>query len=165
MMKFSSLILLASLAFASAGHAQDTKGDAQAGEKKVAMCVGCHGIKGYQASFPVVYKVPKIAGQSMTYIQSALAAYKKGERRNATMRAIAGSLSEKDMADVAAYYSTLGHDDSAVIPAKVNDAQGHQRCMHLLSWREFELTHCAQLPQNCWSIFRLLVGRFALLQS
>lgn len=78
--------------------------DAKAGEKKVAMCIGCHGIVGYQASFPEVYKVPMIAGQNAKYIVSALQAYSKGDRKHPTMRGIAGSLTEQDMADVAAFY-------------------------------------------------------------
>ena len=79
---------------------------AQAGEKKAAMCIGCHGIPGYQASFPEIYKVPMIAGQNAKYIASALTQYKKGDRKHPTMRAIAASLSEQDMADLAAFYST-----------------------------------------------------------
>lgn len=78
--------------------------DAAAGEKKAAMCIGCHGIPRYQASFPEVYKVPLISGQGAKYIATALQAYKKGERRHPTMRAVAGSLSEQDMADLAAFY-------------------------------------------------------------
>ena len=81
-------------------HAQD----AAAGEKKAAMCIGCHGIPRYQSSFPEVYKVPLISGQNAKYIAAALAAYKKGERRHPTMRAIAGSLTDQDMADLGAYY-------------------------------------------------------------
>ena len=56
-------------------NAQDVKGDAKAGEKKIALCLGCHGINGYQASFPEIYKVPKISGQGAKYIVSALTAY------------------------------------------------------------------------------------------
>lgn len=85
--------------------------DAKAGEKKAAMCIGCHGIPGYQASFPEVYKVPMISGQGDKYIVAALTAYKKGERKHPTMRAIAGSLTDQDMADLAAFYS--GHAASA----------------------------------------------------
>src|SRR3972149_2912438 len=58
-------------------------------EAKVATCVGCHGIKGYQASFPEVYKVPMIAGQSAKYIAAALTEYKRGERKHPTMRSVA----------------------------------------------------------------------------
>ncbi len=62
--------------------AQEVTGNAKAGESKISLCIGCHGIKGYQASFPEVYKVPKISGQSAKYIVSALTAYKKGERKH-----------------------------------------------------------------------------------
>jgi cytochrome c553 len=82
--------------------------DAKAGEKKAAMCIGCHGIAGYQASFPEVYRVPMISGQSAKYIVAALNAYKKGERRHPTMRGISESLTDQNMADLAAYYSEHG---------------------------------------------------------
>ena len=88
--------------------AQDIKGDVKAGESKNAMCTGCHGIKGYQASFPEIYKVPMISGQSAKYIVSSLNAYKKGERKHPSMRGIAETLSDQDMADLAAYYSASG---------------------------------------------------------
>ncbi len=77
-------------------------------EAKVAMCVGCHGIKGYQASFPEVHKVPMISGQNAKYIAAALNAYKTGDRKHPTMRGIADSLSEQDIADIAAYYEQHG---------------------------------------------------------
>lgn len=82
--------------------------DAAAGEKKAAMCIGCHGIKGYQSSFPQVHKVPMISGQGAKYIVAALTAYKKGERRHPSMRGIAGSLTDKDMADLGAFYEQHG---------------------------------------------------------
>jgi len=88
--------------------------DADAGQKKAAMCIGCHGIPGYQASFPELHKVPKIAGQNAKYIASALNAYQKGERKHPTMKGIAASLSEQDMADLAAYYEKLGGEPKAV---------------------------------------------------
>lgn len=91
--------------------------DVEAGRTKVAMCIGCHGIPGYQASFPEVHKVPKIAGQNAAYIVASLAAYKKGERKHPTMRAIAGSMSEQDMADVAAYYEKLGRANAVAAAA------------------------------------------------
>jgi cytochrome c553 len=88
--------------------AQDIKGDAKAGESKNAMCSGCHSIKGYQASFPEIHKVPMIAGQSAKYIVSSLNAYKKGDRKHPSMRGIAEALSDQDMADLAAFYSISG---------------------------------------------------------
>ncbi len=87
-------------------QAQEVKGNAVAGEKKNAMCIGCHGLPGYQSSFPEIYKVPKISGQSARYIVASLNAYKQGERKHPTMRAIAESMSEQDMADVAAFYES-----------------------------------------------------------
>jgi len=90
-------------------QAQDAKGgDAAKGAAKAAMCIGCHGIIGYQATFPEVYKVPMISGQGAKYIVSALTAYQKGDRKHPTMRSIAGSLSEQDMADLGAFYEQQG---------------------------------------------------------
>lgn len=97
--------LLALAGFANIAAAADLVGDSKAGATKVAMCVGCHGIPGYKASFPEVYLVPKIGGQSAKYIENALNAYKKGERNHPSMRGIATSLSDQDIADVAAYYA------------------------------------------------------------
>ncbi|GAC1329982.1 MAG: hypothetical protein NVSMB28_27060 [Collimonas sp.] len=103
MKKIIALLALASLANLAA--AADVVGNAKAAENKVSMCIGCHGIPGYKATFPEVYQVPMLGGQSVKYIVSALNAYKKGERKMPTMRGIAASLSEQDMADIAAYYS------------------------------------------------------------
>lgn len=83
----------------------------QPADKLIAMCIGCHNIPGYQASFPEVHKVPMIAGQNAKYIAAALAAYKKGDRKHPTMRGIATSLTEQDMADIGAYYEQLGRND------------------------------------------------------
>ena len=111
----TSIITLAvSSVTAISVQAQEVKGDAKAAEQKIAMCIGCHGIKGYQASFPEVYKVPMISGQNAKYIVNALNAYKKGERKHPTMRGISESLSDQDIADVAAYYEQHGKTDAAV---------------------------------------------------
>ena len=108
-LSFANALIALSLGFGVAARAQDAKpGDVAAGEKKIAMCEGCHNLPRYQASFPEIYKVPMIAGQNAKYIASALAGYRKGERKHPTMRAIAGSLSDQDIADVAAYYAQLG---------------------------------------------------------
>ena len=108
-LSFANALIALSLSLGFAARAQDAKpGDVVAGEKKIAMCEGCHNLPRYQASFPEIYKVPMIAGQNAKYIAAALAAYRKGERKHPTMRAIAGSLSDQDIADVAAYYAQLG---------------------------------------------------------
>jgi cytochrome c553 len=80
------------------------KGDPAAGARKNQMCSGCHGIEGWRTAFPEVYHVPKIGGQHPAYIVKALHEYKDGERSHPSMRAIAASLSDQDMADLAAYY-------------------------------------------------------------
>ena len=103
-------------AASSAALAQGVTGTADAGKKKAEMCIGCHGIPGYQNSFPEIHKVPKISGQSDKYIVSALTAYKKGERKHPSMRGIAGSLSEQDMADLAAFYTAQGGTAPADTP-------------------------------------------------
>ena len=122
MKKFVSLAFALTVsAVSSLSFAQDVKGDANAGEKKIAMCIGCHGITGYQASFPEVYKVPKISGQSEKYITTVLNAYKKGERKHPTMRGIADSLSDQDMADISAYYANHGKVAGTELPAKATE--------------------------------------------
>ena len=80
-------------------------GDAVLGARKNSMCIGCHGIEGYKTAFPEVYNVPRIGGQSAAYIVKALQAYKSGDRTHPSMKGIAATLSDKDMADLAAYYA------------------------------------------------------------
>ena len=105
-------------AFAALPAQAQVKGNAEAGAGKVAMCIGCHGITGYKTNFPEVYHVPKIAGQNAKYIVAALEEYKKGGRKHPSMRGIAGSMTDQDMADVAAYYEALGEIKGApALPA------------------------------------------------
>ena len=104
----TTLFALAVASVTAFSHAQETKGDVEAGKKKIAMCIGCHGIVGYQSSFPEVHKVPMISGQNGKYIAAALDAYRKGERKHPTMRGIADTLTDQDIADVSAYYEQHG---------------------------------------------------------
>jgi len=122
----TSFALLIGAGFVSNAAAQATQaaaaqpaGDAKAGERKAAMCIGCHSIPGYQSSFPEVHKVPMIAGQNAKYLQASLGAYKTGDRKHPTMKAIAASLTDQDMADLAVYFETLPKD-KAKAPAKPN---------------------------------------------
>lgn len=116
-MKKTSWIVAAVLAaLAGTAAAAEIKGDARAGATKNTMCIGCHGIPGYQASFPRVYRVPMISGQKADFITAALTEYRKGERRHPSMRGIAGSLSDQDIADLAAFYSQHGRDEQAAPP-------------------------------------------------
>jgi cytochrome c553 len=116
--------LLVAFVTAFSAQAQEAKGDAAKGASKIAMCIGCHGIAGYQASFPEVYKVPMISGQGAKFITSALNAYKKGDRKHPTMRAVADSLSDQDIADVAAYYEGHGKVAGSALPAKATEPSG-----------------------------------------
>lgn len=112
MIKIPALLLVGALACASAYAQQQpaadagVKGDAKRAESKISMCIGCHGIPAYRTAYPEVYQVPKIAGQSPVYLVKALEAYKSGERSHPSMRGIAASLTEQDMADLAAYYGS-----------------------------------------------------------
>jgi cytochrome c553 len=142
-------------------QAQEVKGDAKAGETKIAMCIGCHGIQGYQATFPEVYKVPKISGQGAKYIASSLAAYKKGDRKHPTMRGIADSLSDQDMADVAAYYEQSGQTGAAAAAkaSREPNTQGgrtaEKRRLRVLPRREFRQAHRPVVSQDRRPVWRL----------
>ena len=92
---------LSALAFA---QTPPPAGNAAQGADKTRMCEGCHGIPGFRTAFPEVYSVPRLGGQHPEYIVKALQEYKSGEGRHTSMRSIAASLSDQDMADLAAYY-------------------------------------------------------------
>lgn len=81
-------------------------GDAQRGAEKAGSCMACHGAEG-KATVPLY---PSLAGQHAPYLEHALQAYKKGERSGGqaeVMKAFVAGLSNDDMADLAAYYSSL----------------------------------------------------------
>jgi cytochrome c553 len=82
-------------------------GDAEAGKIKSYTCTGCHGIPGYKNVYPT-YHVPKIGGQNEAYLDASLKAYRAGERQHKTMVLQAESLSDQDIADIAAYFASLG---------------------------------------------------------
>ena len=89
--------------------AQDKKpATAAAADAPVSMCIGCHSIPGYQASFPQVYRVPKIGGQNQQYIEAALKDYRQGNRSHPTMVGVAKGLTDQQIAAVAAYYAARG---------------------------------------------------------
>jgi len=117
---------------AAAAAQQGTRGGEKSLEAKMAQCIGCHGIKGYQASFPEVYRVPMISGQSAKYIAAALNAYKTGDRKHPTMRGIADALSEQDINDISAYYEAHGKDAQAKAPAEKPNREPSQAVAALL---------------------------------
>ena len=103
-MKVSLFLTSLVLAASATGAFAQAAGDAAAGREKIAMCTGCHAIPGWRTVYPEVYSVPLIAGQHQAYIVKALQAYRSGERSHPSMRAIAGSLTDADMANLAAFY-------------------------------------------------------------
>lgn len=105
MKRLSAISFCLGLVALTPGMAQAAESKPVATRDKVSMCIGCHGIPGYKTAFPVTYNVPKLGGQHAAYIVKALQGYKSGDRTHPSMRAIAAGLSDKDMADVAAYYA------------------------------------------------------------
>jgi cytochrome c553 len=77
--------------------------DATAGKAKAAMCAVCHGLNGL-AKNP---EAPNLAGNNANYLVKQLKAFKSGERKNDQMSIIVESLSDDDMANLAAWYSSL----------------------------------------------------------
>ena len=80
----------------------NAQGDPAAGQAKSALCATCHGVDGNSA----LSMNPKIAGQNYNYIVKQLQDYKSGARANATMSAMVAALSEQDMMDIAAWFSS-----------------------------------------------------------
>ena len=83
------------------------QGNLEMGRDKAFTCTGCHSAPGLRNAYPG-YKVPKIGGQHAEYIIAALKGYRSKERSHPTMQAHAATMSDQDMADIAAYFSSLG---------------------------------------------------------
>lgn len=101
----AAVIVAAALPQLAAAQTPAAPGDPNRGAQKIQMCQGCHGIVGWRTAFPEVYRVPKLSGQNPAYLVVALKEYKAGNRSHPSMRAIAATLTEQDMADLAAYYA------------------------------------------------------------
>jgi cytochrome c553 len=112
--KCAVIAALSGLAGIATTASADVVGNAKAAQGKVAMCIGCHGIPGYRTAYPEVYRVPMLGGQNAKYIENALNEYRKGDRHFGTMHAIATTLTDQDIADIAAYYA-------AQTPSSKND--------------------------------------------
>lgn len=90
----------------AADPSASASGNAKKGQQLTYTCQGCHGVTGYRNAYPN-YRVPRIGGQSKEYLVNALGEYKKGTRKHPTMQAQSESFSEQDIADIAAFLSTL----------------------------------------------------------
>ncbi len=100
-MKNTLLGFLLVLVFASTSPLLQAAGDPDAGQESAQACAGCHGENGNS----LVAAFPKLAGQHATYLVKQLQAFKNGSRQNAMMAGFAMPLSERDMANIAAYYA------------------------------------------------------------
>ncbi len=98
-----NLLLASSMLFAFSSIAQ--AGDAAAGKEINSMCIGCHGIDGYRTAFPTAYHVPKIGGQHAEYLVKSLEGYRDGTRNHPSMTALAKTLTEQQIKDLAAFYA------------------------------------------------------------
>lgn len=85
---------------------QAAGGDAERGRQLAYTCLGCHGVPGYENAYPT-YRVPRLGGQTEVYLVNALTAYRNGDRPHPTMQAQAESFSEADIADLAAFLSSV----------------------------------------------------------
>src|SRR3979409_962374 len=92
---------LAGTAWAQEPAAQ---GDAKHGKAISYTCLGCHGVEGYKNAYPM-YSVPKLEGQNPETLAAALQGYKSGDRSHLTMHSQASTLSDQDIADIAAYFA------------------------------------------------------------
>jgi cytochrome c553 len=101
----------AMLAFASA-HVL-ANGNIENGKKKAATCFACHGADGNS----VDPQYPRLAGQYNAYLVQVLHEYKDGQRNNAIMKGMDATLSDQDIEDIAAYFSSL--------PTKLDTLKGH----------------------------------------
>jgi cytochrome c553 len=105
----AATLLLAAALFAQPAFAE---GDAAAGKELGYTCLGCHGIEGYRNAYPS-FRVPKLGGQKAGYLEIALTGYRDGTRKHPTMAAQATSLTDQDIADVAAYLASIGGETVA----------------------------------------------------
>ncbi|GLQ99636.1 c-type cytochrome [Dyella mobilis] len=106
LLSFGMALVLASSPLLASGNAEN-------GKAKAATCFACHGSDG-NAVDP---QYPRLAGQYNEYIQQALHEYKDGRRGNAIMKGFVGNLSDQDIEDIAAYFSSM--------PTKLDTLKGH----------------------------------------
>jgi cytochrome c553 len=105
----TAALALVLLTFGGGAFAQSVKADAAAGASKAATCTACHGLNGNSVN----PEWPVIAGQNATYVREQVLYIKTGKRPNPLMLPMVQNLTEQDIADLAAYYSTqtpTGHE-------------------------------------------------------
>ena len=125
------------VALAAGPIAASAAGDAEAGAQKIAVCVGCHGQNGVSVN----PEFPSLAGQVPGYIETQLKAYKSGERENAVMAGMAAPLSEEDMADIDAYYSSQEPPVQYIAEDQAEAARRGER-LYRGGYRPFSIAAC-----------------------
>jgi cytochrome c553 len=108
-MKNAGALVLLGACFGSLVPVSVDAADARAGRQKITSCQACHGLDGLSKN----PEAPNLAGQIEGYLLKALSEYKSGTRKNESMNIVAKDLSDQDMADISAYYSSIQVD---VIP-------------------------------------------------
>jgi cytochrome c553 len=111
-MKNAAAILTLCIAGAFLASPAAAQGDAERGAKLAYTCQGCHGIEGYRNAYPS-YRVPKLGGQKAAYLVAALQGYRDGTREHPTMQAQASSMTDQEMQDLAAYFSSIANETVA----------------------------------------------------
>ena len=102
-MKIRFSLVVPLFALAAALPVTTQAADLAAGKEKAAMCAGCHGADG-RAANPAW---PNLAGQNVDYLKAQLLAFKAGARKNDLMSPMAQALSDEDVENVAAWFSSL----------------------------------------------------------
>ncbi|UAA39022.1 cytochrome c [Paraneptunicella aestuarii] len=99
----SSLLKKIALASAILVSMSASAADVEAGKAKSTVCASCHGAAGIS----LIPTFPNLAGQKAPYTDAQLKAFRDGVRKNPTMSPMAASLSDEDIANLAAYYASL----------------------------------------------------------
>jgi cytochrome c553 len=97
------VVLFAIAALLAAASPAFAAGDVAAGKRKALACQTCHGLDGLSR----LPEAPNLAGQPEPYLAKALDEFRKGVRRNEMMSIVTKSLSDADVADLAAYYAAI----------------------------------------------------------
>ena len=104
-MNLNKIAFFLLITFSLAAGVAQAAGDPEAGKAKAESCAGCHGADGKGVDVN-----PPLTGLEQEYFVKQLQAYKDGSRENAMMQMFASQLNDQDMADLAAYFSTLEAD-------------------------------------------------------
>ena len=127
-MKIAASIATLSVACALLASPAAAQGNAERGAKLAYTCLGCHGIESYRNAYPS-YRVPKLGGQKAAYLVAALQGYRDGSREHPTMQAQASSMSDDEMQDLAAYFSSVANETVAAGGSETAGIEAASTCV------------------------------------